>query len=219
MPDATWISGGREHHAGPSKVEKALTWIKKNRETFIGSLVIFLAAVIFAVYFFMHYRGLRETAWKTLFIAQQTGFGGNVEEAKKQLDTIETSFGSTSAAQYAMLTKGDILFAQGKFKEAGEEYSKALNSRDAAPFAMYNLGKCKEADGDLPGAQAQYSDFLSRYPEHFIAPEVHLSLARAQELSGAKDLAKTSYEKIALLYPETSWAMQANARLGKAPKK
>lgn len=216
MPDTSWIAGGHDRHVGPSKLEQALTWIKKNRETFIGSVVIILAAVIFAVYFFLHYRGLRETAWKTLFIAQQTGFGGNPAEASKQLDTIESSFGSTSAAQYAMLTKGDILFAQGKYKEAGDEYAKALNSRDAGPFALYNLGKCKEADGDLTGAQAQYSDFLSRYPEHFIAPEVHSSLARSQELAGANDLARSSYEKIALLYPETSWAELAKRKTGQA---
>ena len=36
------------------------------------------------------------------------------------------------------------------------------------------------------------------------------------ELSGSADLAKTTYEKIVLLYPDTAWAMQAKAKL--APK-
>ena len=84
---------------------------------------------------------------------------------------------------------------------------------------MYNLGKAKEADGDLPGAQAQYSDLLSKHPEHFIAPEAHAALARTQELTGAADLAKTTYEKIALLYPDTSWAMEAKAKLNPPARK
>ena len=218
MPDTSWIAGGHIEHTGPTKFDLALAWIKKNRETFIGSLVILLAATIFAVYFFMHYRGLRDTAWKSLFIAQQTGFGGNIAEAQKQLATIETSFGSTSAAPYAVITGGDILFAQAKYKEAAAEYSKVLNDKDVAPFASYNVGKCKEADGDLAGAQAQYSDFLSRYPEHFLAPEVYSSLANAQELAGAKDLARASYEKVSLLYPDTTWAMQAKIKLTPARK-
>lgn len=213
MPDTTWISGGTIEHTGPTKTDQALLWIKNNRETFIGSLVILVAVAIFAVYFFMHYRGLRDTAWKNLFMAQQAGFGGNLPVAQQQLTAIETSFGSTSAAPYAMLTKGDILFAQAKYKEAAAEYSKVLTNKDLAPFAAYSLGKTKEADGDLPGAQAQYTEFLAKHPEHFIAPEVHSSLARAQLLAGANDLAKTTYEKISLLYPDTAWAMEAKARL------
>ena len=208
-------------HAGPGKADKALGWIKKNRETFIGSVVILLAAGIFAVYFFMHYRDMRDSAWKALFIAQQTGFGGNVAEAQKQLEGVEASFSGTSAAPYAALTRGDILFAQGKFKEAEAEYAKVSYDKNLAPFALYSVGKSREAAGDLTGAQAQYSDFLSRFPENFMAPEVHASLARSQELAGARDMARESYEKISLLYPDTPWAMEAKARLQQpaAPQK
>lgn len=222
MPDTTWIASGRPDGA-PKKFDLALAWIKNNRETFIGSVVIVAAIIIFAVYFFVHYRDLRETAWKNLFIAQQIGYSGNMAQAQTQLDAIETTYGSTSAGAYATLTKGDILFAQGKFKEAGEAYAKALTNKDLGPFALYSLGKCKEAEGDLAGSQAQYADFLSKTPDHFLAPEVHASLARTQELSGNAALAKTTYEKIVLLYPDTSWAAQAKARLtgpqAKAPVK
>ena len=217
MPETTWIASGKSE--APKKADKALAWIKHNRETFIGSVVIFLAAVLFAVYFFIHYRDLRDTAWKNLFIAQQIGYAGNVQQAQQQLAAIETSYSNTSAAPYAAMTAGDILFAQGKFKEAADAYAKIVGDKNVGPFALYALGKSKEAAGDLAGAQAQYSDFLSKNPEHFLAPEVHISLARAQEMSGAADLAKTTYEKIVLLYPDTSWAMQAKARLeGPAPK-
>jgi tetratricopeptide (TPR) repeat protein len=218
MPETSWIASGNLETA-PQRSDKALAWIKNNRETFIGGSVVTLAVVLFAVYFFVHYRDLRDTAWKNLFIAQQVGYAGNIPQAQEQLAAIEASYSNTSAAPYATITKGDIFFAQNKFKEAGDEYSKILKSKDLGPFAVYNLGKCKEAAGDLAGAQAQYTEFLSKNPEHFMAPEVHASLARAQELSGAADLAKSTYEKIVLLYPDTSWAMQAKARLsGPAPK-
>ncbi len=217
MPDSTWIAGGKMEHAGPSRYDLATDWIKKNRETFIGSVVILVAAVVFSVYFFVHYRALRDDAWKDLFIAQQIGYGGNIDAAQKQLETIETSFGSTSAAPYAVLTSGDILYAQGKYKDAEAQYSKLLNDKLLGPFASYNVGKCREAAGDLSGAQAQYSDFLSRYPEHYLAPEVSVSLADIEELSGAKDLAEQTWEKISLLYPDTSWAMEAKAKLAPPP--
>lgn len=218
MPDTSWIAGGKIEHTGPSRYDLALHWIKKNRETFIGSLVILVAAIIFAVYFFTHYRGMRDTAWKTLFMAQQIGYGGNIAQAQQQLETIEKSYGSTSAAPYATLTKGDILYAQEKFKEAEAEYAKVLTNRDLGPFAAYNVGKAREAAGDLAGAQVQYSDFLAKYPDHFIAPEAHASLARLQELAGTPELARATYEKISLLYPETTWAMLAKARIAPAKK-
>jgi len=213
MPDTTWVDSGKTEEVVHGKLDVALRWIKHNRETFIGSAVIFVAAVIFAAYFFVHYRDLRDTAWKNLFIAQQIGYAGNLPASQQQLSDVEKNYANTTAAEYAVLTKGDMLFAQGKYKDAEGEYAKLLKNDDMAPFALYDLGKCKEADGDLAGAQAQYSDMLSRFPEHFMAPEAHASLARAQELSGAKDLAKTTYEKIVLLYPDTAWAMQAKAKL------
>jgi len=212
MPSETWIDSGKTE--APTKTSLTLAWIKNNRETFIGAVVLLLAAAIFAVYFFMHYRDLRETAWKNLFIAQQTGYGGNMAQANTMLTEVETTYAKTTAAPYATLTKGDMLFAQGKFKEAGVEYAKiTAGPEDLAPFALYNLGKCKEAEGDLTGAQAQYAEMLSKNPDHFMSPEVHYALAHTQQLAGAKDLAKATYEKIMLLYPDTSWAAQAKATL------
>ena len=211
MPSESWVANNRTE--APKKSDLVLAWMKKNRETVIGAAVILLAAILFAIYFFMHYRDLRETAWKNLFIAQQVGYGGNAAQAQEMLSNVEKNYSNTSAGPFAVLTKGDLLFTQGKFKEEGTEYAKLLASKDLGPFAAYNLGKCKEADGDLAGAQAQYTDLLAKYPDHFLTPEAHYSLARVQELSGAKDAAKATYEKIILLYPDTSWAAQAKDKL------
>ena len=216
MPDSSWIDSGKTE--APKMMDKGLGWIKNNRETFIGGSITILAAAVFAVYFFAHYLALRDTAWKNLFIAQQTGYGGNMAQAQELLANIEKTYGNTPAAYYATLTKGDMLFTQGKFKEAGTEYAKLTAApQNLAPIALYDLGKCKAAEGDLTGAQAQYTELLSKYPEHFISPEAHYSLAVAQELSGAKDLSKSTYEKIVLLYPDTSWAAQAKAKLAPPP--
>lgn len=217
MPTETWVASNTTE--APKKSDKALTWIKKNRETFIGSIAILVAVVVFAVYFFIHYRTLRDTAWKNLFVAQQVSYSGDTTQALNLLSQVEITYAGTSARPYAILTKGDMFFAQGKFDEAGAEYTKLLTAKDLGMFAAYNLGKSKEAAGDLAGAQAQYADVLAKYPDHFITPEAHYSLAGAQELSGAKDAARTTYEKIVLLYPETSWAAQSKARLEGPVKK
>ena len=90
MPETSWVEN-KNAVMTPRKMDLALAWIKDHRETFIGSVVILAAALIFAAYIFIHYRDLRDTAWKNLFIAQQTGFGGNVahvfsKETEKNLE-------------------------------------------------------------------------------------------------------------------------------------
>ena len=218
MPDSTWIHSGTPEARG--KMDLAMEWIKNHRETVIGSLVISGAAVIFGVWVAVHYSGLREAAWKSLFIAQQTGYSGNYAEATKQLDSIGTSYRKTSAWGFAALTKGDLLFRQNKFKEAADEYAKvaANGPKNLIPFASYSLGKAKEATADLSGAQKQYQDFLTAHPEHFLAPDAHFSLASIYELSNNQAEAKAAYEKIALLYPDTSWSAAAKAKLMPALK-
>lgn len=212
MPDSSWIHSGTPEV--PGKMHTLLAWIKDHRDTVVGSLIILAAAAIFGIWVAVHHAGLREAAWKNLFIAQQTGYSGNFAEAARQLDSIETNFARTSAWGYAVLTQGDLLFRQDKFKEAADEYSKiaAKGPKNLMPFALYNLGKAKEAAADLAGAQSQYTSFLSAYPDHFLAPEVHYSLASVYELSKNADEAKAAYDKIVLLYPETSWAMMAKAK-------
>ena len=217
MPDSTWIQSGSPQT--PDKTAKILAWIKAHRDAVVGALVISAGAALLGLWVAFHYSGVRETAWKNLFIAQQTGLSGNLAEASKQLDAIETNYPGTSAWGFAALGKGDLLFRQGKFAEAADEYAKVVSKgrKDLAPFALYNQGRAKEAAADLAGAQGLYKDFLSLYPGHFLAPEAHLSLASALETAGNPAEAKAAYEKIVLLYPETSWAAAAKARLMPEP--
>lgn len=218
MPDSTWIHSGNPQ--APSKTAKILAWIKDHRETVTGSLVMLAAASIFGIWVAIHYSGLREAAWKDLFIAQQIGFSGRYAEAGAKLDSIETNYRNTSAWGFAALTKGDLLFRQNKFKEAAEEYAKLAEKgpKSLLPFAYYNLGRAKESAADLAGAQTQYKNFLTSFPDHFLAPEVHFSLAGVYELSRNQTEAKAAYEKIVLLYPETSWAAMSKEKIMPAQK-
>jgi tetratricopeptide (TPR) repeat protein len=219
MPDSTWIQSGTPQ--APDKTTKTLAWIKAHRDAVLGSLVILAGAAIFGIWVALHYSGINETAWKNLFIAQQTALGGNFADAEKRLDEIEAGFGGTKAWGFAALSKGDLLFREGKFAEAAAEYEKvaAKGRKDLVPFALYNIGKAREAAGDPAAAQARYKDFLAAYPDHFMAPEAHFSLANVLEISNNQSEAKAVYEKIILLYPETGWAAKAKAKIMPEVKK
>ncbi|MCG2725617.1 MAG: tetratricopeptide repeat protein [Elusimicrobia bacterium] len=210
-----WIESGAVRKA--SKSEIALKWIKENRETFVGSFVILIAAIILGSFFALRYSQIKKAAWKELFMAKQQAKMGKIDLANQSLAKIETGFSNTTAAGYAFLLKGDILFTQQKYEDAAAAYQKASDfakPETIVPVALSNIGKSQEAGKDFDKAIASYKSFLERYPEHFLAPEAHFSIATIYEMQDKKDEAKSAYEKIAILYPQTLWSESAKTKLG-----
>ena len=140
------------------------------------------------------------------------------ENAVAKIEELESQFPSAPATQYASILKGDILYFNGKFAEASKVYEEALAKAgpETKPFALANLGLSLEAAGEHARAAEKIREFLDQYPEHFLAPQAHLNLALAQEALGSLE-AKTTYEKISILYPETEWAREAQERVKALP--
>lgn len=217
MPSTTWVASG-EPELKPRRTDRVMTFVKENRESVVAGSVVLLAAILLGSWFYLHYRQINDTAWKQLFIAQQTGFSGAYAEAGKKFDEVVSGFARSGAAGYAIMGKGDLLFRQEKYKEALEEYGKLADGpRAIRPFALYNAAKAREAMGAAAEAAADYRDFLAKYSDHMLAPEAHYSLAAVQEKLGDKDGARAAYEKIAILYPETSWSEAAKQKTGQTP--
>jgi tetratricopeptide (TPR) repeat protein len=215
-----WIESGIVRKA--TKSEEVLLWIKKNRETVIGSAVILLAAIILGSFFTLRYSQINKAAWKELFMAKQQARMGKLDLANKSLAKLETGFSNTTAAGYAFLLKGDILFSTKKYEEAVVAYQKASDfakPETIVPVALSNIGKAQEAKKDFNKAIVSYKGFLERYPEHFLAPEAHFSIANIYAMQHKKDEATSAYEKIAILYPQTLWAESAKTILGVKKKK
>ncbi|MEA3307067.1 MAG: tetratricopeptide repeat protein [Elusimicrobiota bacterium] len=215
-----WIESGIIRKA--TKSETVLLWIKENRETFIGSLVIVLAIIILGSFFTLRYSQLNKAAWKELFMAKQQSRMGKLDLANKSLAKIETGFSNTTAAGYALLLKGDIMFSTRKYEDAVKAYIMASDfakPETIVPVALSNIGKTREAKRDFDKAIISYKNFLSQYPEHFLAPEAHFSIANIYAMQNKKKEARSVYEKIAILYPQTLWAESAKSILGVKEKK
>lgn len=214
MPSSTWVASG-EPQIKAARTDKVMDFVKNNRESVIAGSVVLIAAVLLGSWFYLHYRQINDTAWKQLFIAQQTGYAGAYAEAGKKFDEVVSGFARSEAAGYAVMSKGDLLFRQEKYKEALEEYRKLLDGPESLrPFALYNAGKSREAMGASAEAAADYRDFMAKYSDHMLAPEVHYALAAAVERLGDDKEARAVYEKIAILYPETSWSEAAKQKTG-----
>ena len=195
---------------------KATEWAMQNRQRTLGIGGGILAALLLVVFVVHQLFKNRETAWEKLAFAQSFAYQGQPDKAMEQIKVLEDQFSQTPASGFGTLFAGDLLYRQGRFKEAAEVYQRLLDRqtpKPALPIAMSDVGISQEAAGDCKSAADTDQRFLDTYPDHFLAPQVHASLARCLDVLGMKDKAKAAYERMALLYPDSYWAQWAQSKL------
>lgn len=195
---------------------KAAAWALANRQRAVGIAGGMLAVVIGGIYIVNQIFQNQDTAWERLAFAQSYAYQGQPAKAIEQLKLLEDQFSQTPASGFGMLFAGDILFRAGQYKEAATTYQRLLDRqspKQTMPLAMSDLGLSQEAAEDCKSAVETNQRFLDAYADHFLAPQAHASLARCLDLLGLKDKPKATYERMALLYPDSYWAQWAQTRL------
>lgn len=198
------------------------TWIKRNRQTFISIIAIIIAIIIIISVVLINLSKNRETAEKYMFLAQQYLAAGKIDESISQLDIVEKNFARYPQSDFAMLKKGDIYFLQQNYAKAIEQYNNAYNkisNKELLPFALYSMAKSYQALRDYNNAILKFNDFINKYPDHYLLPEIYLSLAITYEAKNEKELAKQTYQKIMVLYPQTQWEDLAKQAIKKYESK
>jgi tetratricopeptide (TPR) repeat protein len=200
-------------------LDKGVRWVEINRSRAGAIAAGVAAAALIAVFVIARVRANKNEAWDRLSIAEAMAYTGRVDGSLEQLKKLSDEQPGTPAAAYGQLFAGDVLYTKGQYKEALALYTEVLERGAPAPLmpiALNDVAISQEAVGEFAQAQQTAQRFLDSHPDHFLAPQVHAVLARAQAAQGQLDAAKATYQKIALQYPETSWAAWASARLSPA---
>ncbi|NLH39513.1 MAG: tetratricopeptide repeat protein [Elusimicrobia bacterium] len=218
MPESTWV----KDKDNSQKNDAVYRWIRENKQTVWSIIAIIVAAIIIAIVIFINLSKNKETAEKYYFVAQQYYAAGKMDEALEQLDIIEKNFSKYPSGDFARLLKGDIYFTNGNYPKAIEAYinaSRKISNKELVPFASYSVAKTYQALKDYDKAIPMFSTFVNAYPDHYLTPEVYMSLAISYETKGQNDLAKETYQKITILYPQTQWESIAREALKKYESK
>lgn len=200
------------------RASQLIEWIAANRQTFfsiVGTAAVVLVVVAFII---ASFRNLREQAWQKYSEAQNWVYANRPDQALNALNDVVSNYSRTPAAVYALLSKGDVLYAQRKPKEAVEAYQECLSKgpeRVMLPFVLSSLGAAQEDEGDFDAAASTYKRLISDFPDHFLTPKAYESLARCYEMAKNPDAAKEVYEKIITMFPGTLWADKARLRYQK----
>lgn len=216
-----WVREQIRHDEVQEAAFKGAHWLSKNR-TNAGIVAGAVAALLLGSGLFLYSRNARENAaWEKLALAQAQFYSGNAEAAAKQASEAGAEFAGTSAAAYSLLFAGDVHYIRSAFQQSAAEYAKVLaqgKPEPALPLAQGGTALALEADLKFQQAAAAADAYLQAYPDHFLAPQVHAVLARCQMALGQAEAARASLQKIALQYPETSWAAWAKTKLSPAKK-
>lgn len=196
-------------------VQKGLEWIATHRQTFF-SIVGTVAVVVVVVLFIIgNFKNVRRDAWERYASGINWMAAKNADNAMNMFNEVINNYGRTPAAEYALLAKGDLLYAQRNFTESIQAFKQCLEGnpkRILLPFVHSGLGTAYEDNGDYTNAISSYKQFVNEFPSHYMAPKIYESLARNYELSRNPDAAKEVYEKVITMFPDTLWAQKARVR-------
>ncbi|MFH2201827.1 MAG: tetratricopeptide repeat protein [Elusimicrobiota bacterium] len=197
-------------------VEKGVLWVKYHPTTSMWGGIGVIAVALVAASFYNRMVTQREESWSRYAVAQSYAYSRQPDAALEQIRLLTEEFPTSAASSYALLLAGDILYERGSYKEAAASYDKIVvqpNHAEAVPIALTNLSLSQEAAGNCKSASDSAQRLLDSYGEHFLAPQAHASLARCLVIAGEREKARATFEKMAVLYPNTYWAQWAQARL------
>ncbi|HAH06608.1 MAG TPA: hypothetical protein DCM05_08795 [Elusimicrobia bacterium] len=197
-------------------LERAALWVKFHQQVAIWSGTALLAALVIAGT--LAYRQVtgREESWSKFALAQSLAYSGRPDQAAELVKKLAEEHPGTLAAGHGALLGGDILFQQGKYDEAAAAFralAERTSDKTLLPLALADTGLSLESGGKCPDAVSTEQTFLDSYQDHFLAPQVHASMARCLTTLGDKEKAKAAYERIVFLYPDSYWSEWAKNKL------
>lgn len=127
----------------------------------------------------------------------------------------EPSTGESGPPQ-TLYDEAYTLFHQKLYDEAERRFERFLSlypTSDLADNALFWIGECRYAQGELQAALEAFTRTVERYPEGNKIPDAMLKAGKCFEALGDLDAARETYEEIRRRFPATGAATLASERL------
>ena len=196
--------------------QKAVENIQSHKKRVFSGVLLVIAVVLFVFLFFRRRKEINLQAANILSNAQGYYLKKEYTQAISLYDEIIDNYPQSQVIHLAFFFKGNILYEEGKHKEAAIVYKKQLSQHKKShivPFVEINLGNCYEEEGSWEEALKIYEKFVEKNPEHMLLPSVYQAIGRCCEQLDKKELAISTYQKIVALYSDTQWEKLAKFKL------
>ena len=173
-----------------------VNFCKKNKQGVITAAIILVVAAIIGSTYNSYQKKIAENSWAAYYTAQIAMAKEGEQAGFKHLDDLAAKYPGTNAAQYSMLLKADVLYANENFAQAAEVYKLLADSKNETVYTVANLSRSAalQAAGEYHVAAEGMNEFIKNNPNSFALPQAYLTLAMSQELAGKKEEALAAYK-------------------------
>lgn len=197
-----------------------IQFCKKNKQGVLTALVILVLAAALGSFYSARQQKLAEESWAAYYTAQVAMLTEGEEAGFKQIDALAEQYKGTNAAQYALLLKGDILYANENFAQAADVYKQLSDAKNPTVNAAAALSQAAalQAAQDYKGSIDIISKFIEKNPKHFALAQAYMTLASSQELAGNKEEALAAYKHLLEAYTKTYFGVYAKDKITELQK-
>ena len=135
------------------------------------------------------------------------------DEALASVEALCAKTGITGVR--ANMLKADLLFLKEDYESSRSAWVKAAELKKSAytaPICYYNAAVCSENLNDLESAISYYTKSVGA-EDFYLVDHAYFSLGRVNEAKGDLEGAKSAYNKLTDLHPDSKWAAVAVSRL------
>lgn len=197
-----------------------IQFCKKNKRGVLTALVILALAAVTGSFYAARQKKVAEESWAAYYTAQTALLTQGEEAGFKQIDALAKKFPGTNAAQYAMLLKGDILYANENFAQAADVYKELADAKNETVHTVAALSRAAalQAAQDYKGSVDVINVFIEKHPKHFALAQAYMTLASSQELAGNKEAALEAYKHLLEAYTKTYFGVYAKDKINELQK-
>ena len=199
-----------------SKIIEIIEWIKINRKQVFTTLISVIVVALIIDFVCVRIHLVNVAASDELNFATATISSGDLDKGLDLLDKLIDNYKNTPAAYRALLMKTNNLIYQKKFDEAEnllKIYIEKAKPKIVRPIGYPLLITIYDDTNNIEQAIAISKEFLSKYPDNYLAPSVMDNMARLYELSGKTEEAKQVYKDIVDKFFGTIYANKASDKL------
>ncbi|MDR1123707.1 MAG: tetratricopeptide repeat protein [Elusimicrobiota bacterium] len=188
--------------------------VRKNKNIIAGFMIAVIAAT--AVYAAaMHAQNKKRQQQLAGLFTAELAVAAAQDFSLKPLEDFARQNISNDEGVWAYFTLGNAQYQLKDYANAQQAFKQVMEkgNKETASLAEVSLIAAQIAAKDYNAAIAQAESFAAKYPAHFALAQVKHHKALAQELAGQKAAAKEGYTQITADYPNTYYAVFAQARL------
>lgn len=197
-----------------------IDFCKRNKQGVLTALVILVLAAVIGSFYSNHLKKVTQDSWAGYYTAQVALLSGEEQEGFKLIDQLTEKYPGTDAAQYAVLLKGDVLYAAENYAQAADAYKTLSASKNPTvhTVAALSLAASQQALKDYEAAADGMNGFIQNNPKSFALPQAYLTLAMSQELAGNKTEALNAYKHLSEAYTNTYFGAAAKDKMAELQK-